>query len=187
MTHIDSSTLRPMLQDSLAKGQKPRLTVTSNSMAPLFRAGDQVILEAATPNQLHPGDIVTISDNTGLLTHRIWTIEADGFLTRGDHLLVFDALSPPEAVLGRVVGCATQKRILSLQTGSGKWLNRHLAALARKEYRWLSHAKGTPTENEQVPFTAKAKIIHRFVFAWAVAVTFIIKLATRIKTGETTI
>ncbi len=184
MTHIDLSTLRTMLQDSLAKGQKPRLTVTSNSMAPLFWTGDQVMLEAAMPDQLHPGDIITITDESGLLTHRIWTIQDNGFITRGDHMLAFDALCPPEAIVGRVIGCTNQRRVLSLQTGSGKWLNQHLAALARREYRWLNHSRNAPTENEQVPFNTKAKIIHRLVFGWAIGITFIINLATRIKPGE---
>lgn len=184
MTTIDSSTLHDMLRDSLAKGQNPRLTVISNSMAPLIWEDDQVILEAIQPEQLHPGDIITIHDNAGLLTHRIWSVHDKHFLTRGDHVLVFDKLNPPETILGRVIGRTHKQRTLSFQTGLGQWLDKHLAALIQQENRWLTGSQEAPAGVEPVVINSRTKLVHRLFFSWAIFITFAVNLATRIKSGE---
>ncbi|NHZ72680.1 MAG: hypothetical protein GWP17_06325, partial [Aquificales bacterium] len=149
MTIIDPSTIADIVRDSLAKGQNPRLVVTSNSMAPLFWADDQVILEAVQPEQLHSNDIITIVESRNgdhsLLTHRIWARHDNGFITRGDHTRSFDEPCPAEAVLGRVIGRTHKQRTLMFQSGLGQWLDDYLAALARREYRWLTGSQEAPT------------------------------------------
>ena len=189
MTHINPSTLNDMLRDSLKQGQHPRLTVTSNSMAPLFKAGDQVILEAIQPEQLQANDIVTISDPSpsgqSLLTHRIWAIRDNVILTRGDHALVFDKLYSPEVILGRVVGRTRQQRTLSFKTGLGQWLDHYLTALAHQEYRWLTGSQEVPfTEFEPLTFNTRTKLVHRLFYGWAIFISSAVNLATRIKSGE---
>ncbi|MBE2221616.1 MAG: hypothetical protein IAF02_08760 [Anaerolineae bacterium] len=194
MTTIDPSTIGEMLRESLAKGHNPRLTVTSNSMAPLFWANDQVILTAVQPEQLNPGDIITIINlDTGvpsLLTHRIWARQENGFITRGDHALVFDAPCPPEAILGRVIGRSHKGNLLVFQDGLGQWLDQHVAALARREQRWLTGSQEAPKGDEPVITHTKrsgTRFVHRLFFGWAICITFIVNLATRIKSGETKI
>ena len=191
MTTINPSTIGDMLRDSLARGQHPRLTVTSNSMAPLFWADDQVILEAVKPEQLNLGDIITIIDTSnsahGLLTHRLWAHHDNGFKTRGDRTFVFDKLCPPEAIVGRVIGRIQQGHVLAFQNGLGQWLDQHLAALAHREYRWFTGSKEAPTGDEPVVINTRTKFIHRLFFGWAICITFIVNLATRIKPGESKI
>jgi len=188
MTIIDPSTIVGILQDSLAKGQTPRLTVTSNSMAPLFRADDQIVLEAAQPEQLHSDDIVTIIDSNGLVTHRIWARHDKGFITRGDHALNFDEIYPPEVILGRVVGRTHKQHTLSFQTGLGQWLDQYLATLSHREYRWLTGSQEVPfTEFEPGNINTRKKTIHYLFYGWAILITFVVNLATRIKPGETKI
>jgi signal peptidase I len=182
MAHIDPLTLRDMLRNSLAKGQHPRLTVTSNSMAPLFEVGDQVILEAIQFEQLQTGDIVTLVDEASLLTHRIWAIQETAVLTKGDHALIFDKPAPQSTILGRVIGRTHKQRTLSFQNGPGQWLDQYLTNLVRREYRWL-----TGTENELGSINSRILFIHRLFFMWAIIITSIISLATRIKSGETKI
>ena len=184
MTHIDSFILGDMLRDNLAKGQQPRLTVTSNSMAPLFRTGDQVILEAIQPEQLHLGDIVTIVDPHSLLTHRIWAIQDTVILTRGDHAMVFDEFWPSSAIVGRAIGRIHKQRTLSFQTGWGQWLDNYLAALAKQEHRWLTGSQEAPTGVEPVVINTRTKFIHRLFYGWATFITIAVNLATRIKPGE---
>lgn len=184
MTHIDPFILGGMLRDNLAKGQHPRLTVTSSSMAPLFRTGDQVILEAIQPEQLQAGDIVTLVDPHSLLTHRIWAIHDNALLTRGDHALVFDTLWPANAVLGRVMGRVSKQRTLSFQTGWGQWLDHYLAALAKHEYRWLTGSQEAPTGVEVVVSNTQTKFIHYLFYGWAIFITTAVNLATRIKSGD---
>jgi hypothetical protein len=190
MTTIDPSIIGDMLRDSLAKGQNPRLTVTSNSMAPLFWTNDQVILEAIQPEQLNRGDIITIVDSSSahdLLTHRIWTRHDHGFLMRGDHALLFDKPCSPDTILGRVIGRIHKQHVLTFQNGWGRWLDQHLAAQARREYRWLTGSQEAPSGDESVVINTQTKIIHRLFFGWAIFITFVVNLATRIKPGKTKI
>ena len=189
MTAINPSALNDMLRDSLKQGQQPRLTVTSNSMAPLFKVGDQVILEAIQPEQLQANDIVTIIDPRhsaqSLLTHRIWAIRDAVILTRGDHALVFDDLYTPDLILGRISGRTRKQRTLSFKTGLGQWLDHYLAALAQREYRWLTGSQEVPfTEFEPITFNTRTKLVHRLFYGWAIFISSAVNLATRIKPGE---
>lgn len=189
MTNIDPSTIADSLRDSLAKGQHPWLTVTSNSMAPLFWANDLVILEVVQPEQLNPGDIVTLIDTSNgansLLTHRIWVQRDNGYITRGDHALSFDEICRPDDILGRVIGRSHRQRTLFFKDGLGHWLNRHLTALARREHRWLTGSQEAPqTGVEPVTFNSRTKFVHRLFFSWSIFITIAVNLAARVKPGE---
>lgn len=144
MMPLDTTQLADLLRQSLAQGQHPLLTITSNSMLPLLRRGDQVRLEAVTLAQLQPGDIITTVQPTYLLTHRFWGGNTDtGSLrlyTRGDRSWQFDPPADSANLLGRVQGRCRGVRCLSLQTGRGQQLNRQLTRLAAWEWRWLTHA-----------------------------------------------
>lgn len=131
--------LLDLLREALAGGQRSALTVTSESMRPLLRAGDRVILEGASPADLNPGDIVTIIHPTlpgQTLTHRFYTM-VDGdvpqLVTRGDRVIRFDVPSPAARLIGRVVVRRRGDYDLSLVEDPGAWLNRRLAELAREE------------------------------------------------------
>mgnify|MGYP002713036377 CR=1 FL=1 len=180
MTDINSLTIADSVRDSLGKGQHPRLTVTSNSMAPLFWANDQVILEAVQPEQLHPGEIITLIDQTGLLTHRIWARRGHGFLTRGDHALNFDGICQADAVVGRVIGRIHKQHMLSFQDGLGRWLDGYLATLARREQRWLTGSQEAPAGVDPV-INTRTRFVHRLFFSWAIFITMAINLATRVR------
>ncbi len=135
--------LADLLRQGLHQGQKSQLEVSSNSMAPLLRRGDRVILEAVTPEQLAPGDVITLADLTGITTHRYWSKTAvtdpPRLLTRGDRPLVFDPPWPPEALVGRMVGRSRRTKSLWVTSGAGRLLNRHLCWLAKREFQWWGH------------------------------------------------
>lgn len=70
-------------------GFKP-LTVLSNSMAPVFEAGDIIIIQEVEGVDLKKGDIISFyNEEKKLITHRITSIvEEDGeryFYTKGDN------------------------------------------------------------------------------------------------------
>ncbi|MBM7587213.1 signal peptidase [Bacillus pakistanensis] len=70
-------------------GIKP-LTVLSNSMAPIFEAGDVIITREVETGDLRKGDIISFyNEEKKLITHRITAIvEEDGekhFYTKGDN------------------------------------------------------------------------------------------------------
>jgi signal peptidase I len=75
-------------------GFKP-LTVLSNSMVPVFEAGDVIITREIDTDDLIQGDIISFySEEESLITHRITSIvEKDGqrhFYTKGDNNNMMD-------------------------------------------------------------------------------------------------
>lgn len=84
-------------------GYKP-LTILSNSMQPVFEAGDVILIKSAESPKLN--DVITYKHPDGIVvTHRVIKVtEKDGqpaFLTKGDNNNVDDkVVIPKEDVLG---------------------------------------------------------------------------------------
>lgn len=161
MTNIQ--LVADMLRQSLADGQRPFLTISSDSMTPLLRTGDQVGLEAVASNQLQIGDIITLEQGDHLLTHRFWGLDGNGRLqTRGDRPLTFDPPAATNQLLGRVVARRRAGKELALTNGSGHRLHRHLIWLLKTESRLLN-----------MPLTAEkqrrllVRLIHKKIYLWA--------------------
>jgi hypothetical protein len=137
MVKPDNRVIAELLQEGMSAGELPFLTISSNSMSPLLRRGDQVGLEAVTHDKLAPGDIVVIRRREALVTHRFWhwteTVDGVQLITRGDRPLSFDPPAPPAALVGRVIARRRQGQMLRLTEGPGHRLHRHLTAVARRE------------------------------------------------------
>ncbi|MEJ2747654.1 MAG: S24 family peptidase [Anaerolineae bacterium] len=171
MTHSNTELIADLIRQITRHGELPFLTITSSSMAPLFQTGDQVGLETVEPGQLNRGDIVTLTQDDHLLTHRFWGLDDGGRLhTRGDRPLTPDASSSASQLLGRVIVRRRQQRELSLQMGAGRWLNRHLAWLVQVESFLLTgHAPSPitpplPVEKQRALFV---RLVRRAFFIWA--------------------
>lgn len=150
MPEPDARMLAELLRESMARGDQPALTLTSDSMAPLLRTGDQIRIAPAAVDGLQPGDIVTFiddSDAVQLMTHRFWgsVRQADQTLivTRGDRPLWFDRPFMAGRLVGRAVARLRHGRELRLDTGSGGWLNRRLAGLAGRDIAQLAGVERT--------------------------------------------
>jgi len=177
MTDIEPSVLTELIRQSLNQGKTAVLTVTSDSMAPLLRQGDQVFLKRAPLEQLRAGDVVTITAAADLLTHRFWGVaEENGVITlrtRGDRPLLDDPARSPADLLGRITARRRRGRELSLERGAGGWLNRHLAFLSAAEWRWLGGRlrPGKPP----LPF----RLIRRAIYTWACVMTAVVEQIIR--------
>lgn len=114
------------LRVSLGQGRMPFLEITSDSMTPLLRRGDQVGLAPVRPELLQRGDIVTFVENEHLTTHRYWGQMAGRLLSRADRSGAFDRPWQPQALVGRVVVRRRTGAGLWLDTGRGQQLNRLL-------------------------------------------------------------
>lgn len=162
MATIETAVLAEMLRESLGQGQTPRLTVSSGSMAPLLRVGDQIVLEAVAPEMLAVGDIVTVGAAAVVMTHRFWgRVDVGGrpyLLTRGDRPLIFDDPWPQEALIGRVNGRFRHNHYLDLTTGTGQRLNRRLRQLAE----WEADLWGSPPQRPRL-----RRIVRALVYGWA--------------------
>lgn len=117
------------LQAGVAQGRLALLEVSSNSMQPLLRQGDEIGVVAARPDQLQIGDVVVFGDNAHFTTHRYWGHQDHRLLSRGDASTVFDPPWLPAALLGRVVMRQRREHKLWLDRGRGQWLNQALFRL----------------------------------------------------------
>lgn len=171
--------LAQLIQESLRNGRQATLAVTSNSMAPLIRRGDDVLIVSV--ERPSPGDIITFTTETGLLTHRFWGIlqkeEGAFMLTRGDKPLFFDPLTPATNLLGLIVGRQRHGRWLNLQEGRGQWLNHHLKRLAALDNRILLGRDSFPLRAEPIGSTKPTwwqQAMHWALYSWARVVTAVV-------------
>jgi hypothetical protein len=163
----NTQLITDMLRQALAQGERPFLTISSSSMTPLLRPGDQVGLEAIAANQLQIGDIITLEQNSHLLTHRFWGWDENGrFRTRGDRPLTFDPPAAPDQLLGRVIVRRRDGRALDFTHSSGQRLHRHLIWLLKIETRLLNLP--LPPEKQK---RLHIRLIHRLIYTWASFVT----------------
>lgn len=174
---IDPALISDLLQEGMAKGAIPFVTIISGSMLPLLRKDDQVGLESVTANLLRPGDIITFQTPTTLMTHRYWGQHPSGIITRGDRPLSFDPAWPPHQLVGRVIIRRRSGRELPLTHGLGKTLNTYLNALAHLETRLFAgfnHNPLTPSAHTWLGTTLKAnrhnliaRLVRRTLFIMA--------------------
>lgn len=88
----------------LAAGNELRLRVDGDSMTPLIRPGDVVIVKPAALHQLACGDVVTVRRPSGdIVSHRIIIRSDTALVTKGDNMRRPDPVWHAGDVLGRVV------------------------------------------------------------------------------------
>jgi hypothetical protein len=172
MTTTNTQLVADMIRQSMQQGETPFLTISSNSMAPLLKIGDQIGLEPVEPGQLQAGDIITRQQNDHFLTHRFWGFDEQGRLqTRGDRPFTFDMAADPIQLLGRVIVRRRAGQELALTVGAGHRLNRHLAWLGQMEWRLLARF-GRPNRPRPLP----VRFIRRLIYGWAILLSGIINL-----------
>lgn len=80
------------------------LSVQTNSMRPVFTAGDAVLVTRVTKEDLHAGDIVSFRDATRpeiILSHRIVQISDRTLITKGDNTPQKDLPITADRIIGR--------------------------------------------------------------------------------------
>ncbi len=158
--------LLPLLRQGLAEGKETAVFLSSHSMSPLFWAGDQILLAAATPEQLALGDIITLAEANGLVTHRYWGKTGAGeLLTRGDRAMTDDPAWPIEALVGRVVGRKRGSRVLHFGWGRGKWLARGVRGLTAVNHTLLARP----------PHAFWLRTVHRLLFGVRWVLTAVVR------------
>lgn len=127
-----------LVREQATLGTPLRFRVTSGSMAPLIAPGDEVIVAAAPPEALRPGDLVVAAAPGGpFVVHRLVAIRREGeqvqVVTKGDRSAAPDPVWPAEAVVGRVVAVVHAGQRLDLRRGRGALLAALLGGIARLE------------------------------------------------------
>lgn len=101
-------------------GDQIRLRVISDSMAPLLKVGDTVIVAPNSPAALRRGDVIVIWRNEEFITHRLVTRRDDLWYTKGDRFRHFDPPVKTAAILGKVI--AVQRGDILLIFRKPRWI-----------------------------------------------------------------
>ncbi len=101
-------------------GDQIRLRVISDSMAPLLKIGDTVIVVPISPAALRRGDVIVVWRNEEFITHRLVTWRHGLWFTKGDRFHYLDPPIKKEAVLGKVI--AVQSGNVFLNFRKPRWI-----------------------------------------------------------------
>jgi hypothetical protein len=80
-----------------------RLTVIGDSMRPVLRAGDVVVVQPQEAHTLQVGQIIVVQHGGEWITHRLQAVDAAGWHTHGDNTRIRDAAATAADIIGRVV------------------------------------------------------------------------------------
>jgi hypothetical protein len=115
-----------LVADALRRSGRSRLQVHGESMLPALWPGDVVEIASCSLKDVRPGEIVLALRDGRFFLHRLVArCTPNGFLLRGDSMSGSDPQFPPEALLGRLVRSADERRAVSaaaLRPGFGvRW------------------------------------------------------------------
>ncbi|MCB0019317.1 MAG: hypothetical protein KDE09_16115 [Anaerolineales bacterium] len=148
MSALAPDRLAELLRQALAQDKTVFLQVSSGSMAPLLRAGDQIEVRAATVAELTVGDILLLEAPAALFSHRFWGTAAEAgeswLVTRGDRMLSFDPLWKSGQLLGKIIGWRREGRYYNLAGPAGQQLNELLARLSAAELNFFARLYNRP-------------------------------------------
>ena len=109
-----------ILQETLNTGVPISLNVISQSMSPLLKTDDTVIVEKVNRENYKPGDIIVFENHSSLVTHRLLVKKENHWLTKGDNAIRLDPPLNPGLVLGKVTVIQSKNHRKKIQTPA--WL-----------------------------------------------------------------
>jgi hypothetical protein len=192
MDEIDKEIITEIVAQALKQGQRPFVTVSSNSMVPLLKVGDDIQLAPASVQDLTPGELVVLETRDGLLAHRFLGLDSSQekpiLLTKGDRL---EKLDPPifsDKLIGRVISRRRFRRAIYLDRGFAKFINHLLYLLSRGDIktRDIPFKAQQPFPNPEVERGDKPKdlsgrrLFTRFRYIIAILLTTLVDLRSLI-------
>jgi len=130
--HLQSA-LEAAIQLWKEQDKRHWIAITGNSMLPLLRDGDHVLV-AHDDAHIQVGDVIVFWQSKQLIVHRIIHIERMptqlGFLTKGDNAVFCDPLVRADQVIGRVLAVRRDQQEISLDTRGWRALGYIIARIA---------------------------------------------------------
>ncbi len=147
-TSPQASTIASLYIEALRQKEPLWFRVASNSMFPLLRKDDSVYIEPAQAQDIRIGDIAAFETSSGLVIHRIISIQQTQELIR--LLQMSDVEVQPtwikeQAVVGRVVTIRTARTIrqkscsLDLRPPIAKWCGKVTAIIRYRLYTYRNN------------------------------------------------
>ena len=119
--------------ETSSKGHPWRVKSRGESMYPLIKNGDTLLIDPLKADELNPGDIAFYRLPSGnFVAHRFIKINSSGLLlTNGDSLRQYDELVAEEQVFGKVIQIEHNGRALKLVGRLNNLNTRLITLLAR--------------------------------------------------------
>ena len=115
-----------------------RLEVTSESMQPLLRTGDVVVVRPIDPRTLRPGEVVVVQRGDEWITHRLVTVDERGWHTHGDNTRYADEAARADQMVGRVIAIERADQTIDLQQPHWRAIDRRINRVQRIQLRLLA-------------------------------------------------
>ena len=135
-----------LLREQLDKGKQLRFHVTSRSMEPFIRFGDDVVIKKVASMDIIIGDVILFEKGNAFCTHRlIHTKKKDDithYITKGDKLIGFDVPITEDKIVGKVCAIERKKQLIDLTLLNYRMLNRSLGKIFR--IQWIIYQSGKP-------------------------------------------
>ena len=147
---VSGLLLRDLSAELLGGGYEVRFRAPGQSMHPVIREGDALIVRPVSPEAVRKGDIILYRWPQGVIAHRVVAVDkADGgknrLLTRGDAAGAPVEAVTPDQVLGKVVAAERKGRRIALY-GIRVKVRRLLQPLASRCKQWVLNLRKTSPE-----------------------------------------
>jgi len=119
-----------------------RLTVTGDSMRPLLRAGDGVIVQPIDPYALRPGNVVVAQRGGEWITHRLVAVDKRGWHMHGDNTRYGDEAASATEIVGRVIAIERGAHTIDLQQPRWHAIGRRINRVQRVQWQILAAMRG---------------------------------------------
>lgn len=96
------SVATQVIADLLGSGHAVLFRAAGDSMHPIIRSNDYLLVEPAAHTEIRHGDVVLTLADRGLTAHRVVAFDGTTLVTRGDNARGCDLPVPASRLLGRV-------------------------------------------------------------------------------------
>jgi signal peptidase I len=130
---VSSLVLNEMWETLLAKRGQSWAKVVSDSMYPMIRAGNEVLVEKVTADNINFGDIIVFRRKDDLVVHRVIAkrerLGQPHILEKGDASSQA-SLVPTKEIIGRVITIKNGRKTIATTNRSGRLIQLALASIS---------------------------------------------------------
>ncbi|MBI4335961.1 MAG: signal peptidase I [Candidatus Omnitrophica bacterium] len=160
-----------LLKEGIENGRFCGYKVVSDSMSPLFGAGDIVEIRSVPQRDLVKGDIIAFKVDDQICVHRVirrlkFESGAPRFITKADSMPVYDRWSiSPEDIFGKVTTVLKDNRRLNLEIVFWRVNNYFLALISLFQAAIATRYKFLIRPFLLI-FVKGALLVDRFIIGW---------------------
>ena len=132
-TNEYNQALDDSIRQHLSKEKSVLMSVSSCSMRPVFKEGDQIEVRKVNINDIVVGDVIVFSRNLRIFTHRVVKLVVGAnagirLRTKGDMTLMFDRCVKLEELMGVVVSRQHRNNRVYFDAWTWRLFNKVVAA-----------------------------------------------------------